>query len=81
MPALVLMRKARHIDISSRLEATKQLGLVEDYRIEWAPKLLCAPRVTVRGRSTYPAQVTKNYVASLLGHLVPAREIVVTRDY
>lgn len=75
------MRKARHIDISSRLEATKQLGLLEDYRIEWQRNSLRAPRVTVLGRPTFPAQVTKNYVAILLGHLVPTREIVVTRSY
>lgn len=75
------MRKARHIDISSRLEATKRLGLLEDYRIEWQQKSLRAPRVTVLGRATFPAQVTKNYVAILLAHLVPTREIVVTRNY
>jgi hypothetical protein len=75
------MRKSRHIDISSRLEATKQLGLVEDYRIDWPEKSLCAPHITVVGRQTFPAQVTKNYVAMLLGHLVPTREIVVTRNH
>lgn len=72
------MRKARHIDISTRLEATKRLGLLEDYRVDW-DKPLGAPRVTVRGRPAYPAQITKNYIADLLGELVPAREIVVTR--
>ena len=75
------MRKSRHIDISSRLEATKQLGLVEDYRIDWPRKSLCGPHVTVIGQRTFPAQVTKNYVAILLAHLVPTREIVVTRQY
>jgi hypothetical protein len=74
------MRKARHIDISTRLEATKRLGLLEDYRIDWPKKSLCAPRIIVQGRSAYPAQVTKNYVASLLEQLVPAREITVTRS-
>jgi hypothetical protein len=73
------MRKARHIDISTRLEVTKQLGLVEDYRIDWREKSLCAPRVTVSARPATPQQVTKNYVAILLEQLVPAREIVVTR--
>ncbi len=73
------MRKARHIDISNRLEATKQLGLVEDYRIDWREKFLCAPRVTICARATTPRQVTKNYVAILLEQLVPAHEIVVTR--
>lgn len=73
------MRKARHIDISARLEATKQLGLVEDYRIDWREKSLCAPRVTICARPATPQQVTKNYVAILLEQLVPAREIVVTR--
>lgn len=76
------MRKARHIDISTRLEATKRLGLLEDYRVDW-DKPLGAPRVTVRGRPAYPAQITKqitkNYIADLLAELVPAREIVVTR--
>ena len=74
------MRKSRHIDISSRLEATKQLGLVEDYRIGWPQKSLSAPHITVIGQSTFPVQVTKNYVAILLAHLVPSREIVVTRN-
>lgn len=81
MAALRKMRKARHIDISLRLEATKQLGLLDDYRIEWPDKSFCPPRVTVFGRSSFPAQVTKNYVAILLAHLVPTREIVVTRNY
>jgi len=75
------MRKAQHIDISSRLEATKQFGLVEDYRIEWREKSLCPPRVIIRGRSSFPTQVTRNYVTSLIGHLVPTREIVITRDH
>jgi hypothetical protein len=73
------MRKARHIDISNRLEVTKQLGLLEDYRIDWREKSLCAPRVTVIAHQATPRQVTKNYVAILLEKLVPAREIVVTR--
>ena len=75
------MRKARHIDICSRLEATKQFGLVEDYRIEWREKSFCPPRVTIRGRPSCPEQVTRNYVASLIGHLVPTRDIVITRDH
>jgi hypothetical protein len=74
------MRKARHIDIATRLEATKRLGLVEDYQIDWPKKSLCAPRVIVQARPAYPTQVTKGYVASLLEQLVPARGIVVTRD-
>lgn len=74
------MRKARHIDISTRLEATKKLGLVEDYRIDWRDHSFAAPRVTVHARPATPAQVTKNYVAILLEQLVPAREIVVTRS-
>ncbi|MEW6766545.1 MAG: hypothetical protein AB1342_00795 [Pseudomonadota bacterium] len=75
------MRKSRHIDISSRLEATKQPGLVEDYRIDGREKSLCAPHVTMIGQSAMPAQVTKNYVAILLARLVPTREIVVTRNH
>lgn len=74
------MRKARHIDISTRLEATKKLGLVEDYRIDWRTSVLAAPRVTVRGRSSCPDIITRNYIALLLDQLVPAREIVVRRD-
>ena len=73
------MRKARHIDISTRLEATKRLGLLEDYRVDW-DRPLGAPRVTVRGRPACPAQITKNYIADLLAEWVPAREIVVTRS-
>lgn len=74
------MRKARHIEISNRLEATKTFGLVEDYRIDWRPSALAAPRVTVRGRASWPDIITRNYIASLLDQLVPAREIVVTHD-
>ncbi len=72
------MRKARHIEISSRLEATKQFGLVEDYRIDWpqASKLR-APCVTIRRREAYPVQLTRNYVTTLLEPFVPSREIVV----
>lgn len=73
------MRKARHIDITNRLEATKQLGLVEDYRIDWREKSLAAPRIIVRARPATPAQVTRNYVTELLAQLVPARAIEVTR--
>jgi len=79
------------MDISRRLEATKQLGLLEDYRIDWPDesssnqhrptKSLRAPRVIVRGMSAFPAQVTRNYVVMLLDRLVPTREIVVTRGY
>jgi hypothetical protein len=73
------MRKARHIEISSRLEVTKQFGLVEDYRIDWPHGTsLRAPRVTVRRHEAYPVQVTRNYVTTLLEPLVPSREIVVT---
>lgn len=73
------MRKARHIEISSRLEVTKQFGLVEDYRIDWPHGTsLRAPRVTVRRHEAYPVQVTRNYVTTLLEQLVPSREIVVT---
>jgi len=74
------MRKARHIDISTRLEATKRLGLLENYQIDWPERSLCAPRVTVQARPSYPTQVTKGYIASLLDQLVPARDIVVTRE-
>lgn len=73
------MRKARHIEISSRLEVTKQFGLVEDYRIDWPQgSPLRAPRITVRRHAAYPVQVTRNYVTTLLEPLVPSREIVVT---
>jgi hypothetical protein len=72
------MRKARHLAISSRLEATRRLGLLEDYRVDW-DKPFGTPRVTVRGRASYPAQTTKNYIADLLAELVPTRRIVVTR--
>jgi len=72
------MRKARHLAISSRLEATKRLGLLENYRVDW-DKPCGAPRITVRGRDAYPAQITKNYIADLLAELVPTGRIVVTR--
>ncbi|HEX7790996.1 MAG TPA: hypothetical protein VF467_10785 [Afipia sp.] len=73
------MRKARHIEISSRLEITKQYGLVEDYRIDWPQgSSLRSPRITVRRRPAYPVQLTRNYVTTLLEPFVPSREIVVT---
>jgi len=75
------MRKARHLAISTRLEATRRLGLVESYRIDWPQKSLCAPRVTVQARPAYPTQVTKSYIADLLEQFVPVREIVVTRTH
>ena len=72
------MRKARHLEISSRLEVTKQFGLVADYRIDWPQGTsLRAPRVTIRRREAYPVQVTRNYVTTLLEPFVPSREIVV----
>ena len=67
------MRKARHLAISSRLEATKRHGLVEDYAIDWPVSNFSPPRVRVRSRAQFPAQMTLNYVAALLGSLVPSR--------
>lgn len=69
------MRKARHLAISSRLEATKQHGLLEDYAIEWQRHSFSPPRIRVRGRASTPAQMTLNYISSLLGSLVPSRSI------
>jgi hypothetical protein len=71
------MRKARHIDISTRLEATKRFGLVEDYRIEWQRQSLQPPHITVKGRTAVPAQVTKNYVSALLEPFVASHRISV----
>lgn len=73
------MRKARHLAISSRLEATKRHGLVEDYAIEWPVSNFSPPRVKVRSRAQFPPQLTLNYVATLLGPLVPSRSIEVVR--
>ena len=73
------MRKARHLAISSRLEATKRHGLVEDYAIEWPISNFAAPRVKVRSRAQFPDQLTLNYVAALLGSLVPSGSIEVER--
>jgi hypothetical protein len=72
------MRKARHLDISRRLETTKQHGLVDDYRIEWPGAGLRAPHVTVKGRTHVPGTVTKNYVAALLAPYLASRHIHVT---
>jgi len=72
------MRKARHPDISRRLEITKHHGLVEDYRIEWPPVAFRAPHVTVKGRTTIPAIVTKNYVAALLAPFIASDHIHIT---
>ena len=73
------MRKARHLAISSRLEATKRHGLVEDYAIEWPLSNFASPRVRVRSRAQVPSQMTLNYEATLLGSLVPTRAIEVER--
>lgn len=73
------MRKARHLAISSRLEATKQHGLVVDYAIEWPVSNFSPPKVRVRGRDQFPPQVTLNYIAALLGSLVPSRAIEIER--
>lgn len=73
------MRKARHLAISSRLEATKQHGLVADYAIEWPASNFSPPRVRVRGRDRFPPQLTLNYVATLLDPLVPSRAIEIER--
>jgi hypothetical protein len=73
------MRKARHLAISSRLEATKRHGLVADYAIEWPASNFSPPRVRVRGRDQFPAQLTLNYIAALLGSLVPSRAIEIER--
>lgn len=69
------MRKARHLAISSRLETTKQHGLLQDYAIEWTSGRFSPPRIKVRGLASHPAQMTRNYIASLLGSLVPSRSI------
>jgi hypothetical protein len=73
------MRKARHLAISSRLEATKRHGLVADYAIEWPGSNFSPPHIRVRGRDQFPAQLTLNYIAALLGSLVPSREIEIER--
>ena len=73
------MRKARHLAISSRLEATKRHGLVEDYAIDWQSGHFAPPRIRVRSRAQVPSQLTLNYVASLLGRLVPTRAIEIER--
>jgi hypothetical protein len=73
------MRKARHLAISSRLEATKRHGLVEDYVIAWPASNFSPPHIKVRGRAQFPAQMTLNYVAALLASLVPTREIEIER--
>lgn len=72
------MRKARHIEISTRLEITKRHGLVDDYRIDW-PGVFRPPHVTVKGRTTVPAQVTKNYVSALLAPYLASNHIRVTQ--
>lgn len=72
------MRKARHQAISSRLEATKQHGLVEDYAIEW-PTRFSKPRVKIRGRADSSSQMTLNYISALLATLVPSRAIEIER--
>jgi len=66
--------------IALRLEAARQYGLLDDYKIEWRQKSLCPPRVTIQGRQRFPLQITKNYVTRLLDLLVPSRAISVTQN-
>jgi hypothetical protein len=73
------MRKSRHLAISSRLEATKQHGLLADYAIEWPVSNFSPPRVRVRGHDQFPPQLTLNYVSALLASLVPSRAIEIER--
>jgi hypothetical protein len=73
------MRKARHLAICSRLEATKQHGLLQDYVIVWPASNFSPPHVKVRGNAQFPPQLTLNYVATLLDTLVPVREIEIER--
>ena len=73
------MRKARHLAIFSRLEATKQYGLVEDFSIEWPTSNFSPPRIRGRSRAQVPAQLTLNYVSTLLEALVPTRAIEIER--
>jgi hypothetical protein len=73
------MRKARHLAISSRLEATKRHGLVADYAIEWPASNFSPPHIRVRGRDQFPPQLTLNYIAALLESLVPSRAIEIER--
>jgi hypothetical protein len=75
----VRMRKARHLAISSRLEASKQHGLLEDYAIEWQRHSFSPPRIRIRGRASTPTLMTLNYIASLLGSLLPSRVIEIER--
>ncbi len=75
------MRKARHLAISSRLEATKRHGLVEDYAIEWPVSNFSPPRVQGPRPCPVPGRrLTLNYVAALLGSLVPSRAIEIERN-
>ncbi len=71
------MRKAQHLDITTRLEATKRHGLVDDYIVEW-PGAFASPHVIVKGRTSVPAQVTKNYLSALLASYVPSEHIRIT---
>jgi hypothetical protein len=69
------MRKARHLDISNRLEVTKRYGLLDDYRVEWQQRSFSSPHITVKGRASVPHQVTRNYVATLLAPFIASPRI------
>lgn len=71
------MRKAQYLDITTRLEATKRHGLVDDYTVEWTGAF-APPHVTVKGRTSVPAQVTKNYLSELLASYVASDHIRIT---
>ena len=70
------MRK-KHFDISLRLEMTKRHGLVDDYRVEWQRDSFRPPQVTVKGRTSVPRQITKNYLTTLLAPYVASERIEV----
>jgi hypothetical protein len=71
------MRKARHLEISTRLEITKRHGLLDDYSVAWQAKSFRPPRITVKGRTSIPRQVTKHYIATLLAPYVASQRIEV----
>jgi hypothetical protein len=73
------MRKAQHIAIVSRLEATKQHGLLRDYDIRWDAGRFAKPRIIISAIDHRPEQMTRNYITQLLATLVPSRAIEMAR--
>lgn len=67
-----------HQAIAGKLEAGKLAGWLSEYLVAWhGPSGQLEPEVTVWRLSDQNDETVKAYLSSLLGDLVPARDIVI----